>query len=85
MIDDQAIKLLKTRILSNLIQNLKDPSYQLYLKKILEAIKDNRKKNILLTHSELFKVEKERLTQLSQDKNVDQQIRELLKSFLKTS
>lgn len=40
-------------------------------------------KQVLLTQSELFKVEKERLTNLANDKAINSKIRELLKEFLK--
>ena len=97
LLDNQAVKLLKTRVLSNLIKRLTSPEYQTYLVNILNSVKNNSKralwcitnlvelKNILLTQSELFKIEKERLNSLAQDQTVNNEIRELLKSFLSTS
>jgi len=39
--DSQAIKLLKTKLLSNLLQTLKEPEYKPYLITILNSIKSN--------------------------------------------
>jgi len=83
--DSQAIKLLKTRLLSNLLQTLKEPEYKPYLLTILNSMNNNKKREILLKQSEMFRIEKERLTNMLQDKTVDPTLRQLLKDFLKTS
>ena len=43
------------------------------------------KREILLTQSEMFRIEKERLTNMLKDKTVDPTLRQLLKDFLKTA
>jgi len=43
------------------------------------------KKQVLLTQSEMFRIEKERLTNMLKDKTVDPTLRQLLKEFLTTS
>jgi len=68
-----------------LLQTLKEPEYKPYLITILNSIKSNKKREILLKQSEMFRIEKERLTNMLKDKTVDPALRQLLNDFLKTS
>ena len=84
-LESAAIKLLKIRILSNLIKHIFIRNEDLYEKYILEIIENAEKheaKDILLSYSKDFEAEKDNLKKILISKDFNKTIKTKLEHFL---